>query len=522
MVAHALRAREDHVVVGHDHAAPAVDLADAADEPVGGRARDQLLARAPALLRGEQQRPVLDERAVVDEVGEVLARGALAALVAARDRVRARRRRGRSRGARARRAGRRALRRRAARRPLTWASRGASRGSSVSSSWPSSTASPTATASARTTPSASASTSCSIFIASSTTSGVPAATCASGGVRDRDDDRGERRGQRVLGVRGHRGIIADGDRERRAAYGGEHCPPAPARLRAKQLPSRAMSSAEHQQTPAERREVLKELLARARSCERCPELAATRKTVVFGAGNADAELMFIGEAPGASEDEQGVPFVGRAGKLLEKLLDEIGLLRTDVFIANTLKCRPPGNRDPLPSEIENCQDYLLQPGRADPADGDLHARQLLDEAAARRSDGDHAPARPGARCSCSARARCACTRSSIRRPRCTRRGCSRRCARTSRACPRCSRSGRPSSRRRRQIAASAAPVPEPQPEPLPRAAAAGGVLSGPIRARSARSVLDTCPAQHSQQNRDILQKNENYSTGPQVGRKGCR
>ncbi len=121
-----------------------------------------------------------------------------------------------------------------------------------------------------------------------------------------------------------------------------------------------MSSAEHQQTPAERREVLKELLARARSCERCPELAATRRTVVFGAGNADAELMFIGEAPGASEDEQGVPFVGRAGKLLEKLLDEIGLLRTDVFIANTLMCRPPGNRDPLPSELENCHDYLLQ------------------------------------------------------------------------------------------------------------------------------------------------------------------
>ncbi len=74
---------------------------------------------------------------------------------------------------------------------------------------------------------------------------------------------------------------------------------------------------------------------------RCAELAATRKTVVFGAGNADAELMFVGEAPGASEDEQGVPFVGRAGKLLEKLLGEIGMARADVFIANVLKCRPP-------------------------------------------------------------------------------------------------------------------------------------------------------------------------------------
>jgi DNA polymerase len=112
-------------------------------------------------------------------------------------------------------------------------------------------------------------------------------------------------------------------------------------------------------TPAsERREALKALLAQARGCVRCPELAATRKTVVFGAGNADAELMFVGEAPGASEDEQGLPFVGRAGKLLEQLLEEIGMARADVFIANVLKCRPPGNRDPLPVEIENCQDYL--------------------------------------------------------------------------------------------------------------------------------------------------------------------
>jgi DNA polymerase len=113
-------------------------------------------------------------------------------------------------------------------------------------------------------------------------------------------------------------------------------------------------------TAFERREALKGVFAQARGCLRCPELAATRKTVVFGAGNADADLMFIGEAPGASEDEQGVPFVGRAGKLLEKLLEEIGLSRTEVFIANTLKCRPPGNRDPLPVEIENCQEYLLR------------------------------------------------------------------------------------------------------------------------------------------------------------------
>jgi DNA polymerase len=114
------------------------------------------------------------------------------------------------------------------------------------------------------------------------------------------------------------------------------------------------------QNPSARRELLKDLLVQARGCVRCPELAETRHTVVFGAGNANAELMFVGEAPGANEDQQGVPFVGRAGKLLEGLLQEIGLERADVFIANVLKCRPPGNRDPLPVEIENCQDYLLR------------------------------------------------------------------------------------------------------------------------------------------------------------------
>jgi uracil-DNA glycosylase len=119
-----------------------------------------------------------------------------------------------------------------------------------------------------------------------------------------------------------------------------------------------MSAQESERSPAERREALKEVWEQARGCPRCPELVATRKTVVFGAGNADAELMFVGEAPGATEDEQGVPFVGRAGKLLEKLLEEIGLARSEVFICNVLKCRPPNNRDPLPVEIDNCKEYL--------------------------------------------------------------------------------------------------------------------------------------------------------------------
>jgi DNA polymerase len=113
-------------------------------------------------------------------------------------------------------------------------------------------------------------------------------------------------------------------------------------------------------TPAQRREALKGVLAQVQGCVRCSELAAARRNVVFGAGNADADLMFIGEAPGASEDEQGLPFVGQAGKLLEKLLGEIGLSRSEVFIANVLKCRPPGNRDPLPVEIENCREYLYR------------------------------------------------------------------------------------------------------------------------------------------------------------------
>ena len=107
----------------------------------------------------------------------------------------------------------------------------------------------------------------------------------------------------------------------------------------------------------ERRELLKEVWEEARVCVRC-QLHQTRTTVVFGAGNADAELMFVGEAPGANEDRLGLPFVGQAGKLLDTLLSEIGLERTEVFIANTLKCRPPDNRDPLPREIEACQDYL--------------------------------------------------------------------------------------------------------------------------------------------------------------------
>ena len=92
-------------------------------------------------------------------------------------------------------------------------------------------------------------------------------------------------------------------------------------------------------------------------CTKCA-LAGGRTQVVFGSGDPDADLMFVGEAPGFHEDKQGVPFVGAAGKLLDQLLAGIGLTREDVFVANVLKCRPPGNRDPLPEEIQACEGHL--------------------------------------------------------------------------------------------------------------------------------------------------------------------
>jgi DNA polymerase len=112
-----------------------------------------------------------------------------------------------------------------------------------------------------------------------------------------------------------------------------------------------MSSAE------DRRERLIELYREVSECTRCP-LHSERTKAVFGNGNANADLMFIGEAPGADEDRQGLPFVGRAGQLLNKLLEEVGLSREDVFVANILKSRPPGNRDPQPEEIEACWPFL--------------------------------------------------------------------------------------------------------------------------------------------------------------------
>src|SRR3954471_13762979 len=179
--------------------------------------------------------------------------------------------------------------------------------------------------------------------------------------------RGRRR-RRVSGVRVGEGreaaldlscsAAAPDDGEPATAAGGQarHEPgrrqgALQAAARGREAPRQLMSDADS------RREALVEVYNEAAVCELCP-LSETRNRVVFGSGNADADLMFVGEAPGAEEDRQGVPFVRRAGGFLTGLLEGIGMKRDDVFIANVLKCRPPGNRDPQPEEIDSCRPYL--------------------------------------------------------------------------------------------------------------------------------------------------------------------
>jgi len=106
-------------------------------------------------------------------------------------------------------------------------------------------------------------------------------------------------------------------------------------------------------------ETLEQIRADLGDCQRC-KLAPTRKTIVFGDGNPHAELMFIGEGPGADEDEQGIPFVGRAGKLLNKIMQMVGLKREEVYICNIVKCRPPMNRTPETDEVETCSPFLYR------------------------------------------------------------------------------------------------------------------------------------------------------------------
>jgi DNA polymerase len=115
----------------------------------------------------------------------------------------------------------------------------------------------------------------------------------------------------------------------------------------------------HQEdSPAVVYETMDEIRDAIVNCRKCP-LHKTRKNVVFGEGNESAKLVFVGEAPGADEDRQGRPFVGRAGQKLTQIIEAMGLSRSDVFIANVLKCRPPDNRNPLPDEIKACEPYLI-------------------------------------------------------------------------------------------------------------------------------------------------------------------
>ncbi len=109
---------------------------------------------------------------------------------------------------------------------------------------------------------------------------------------------------------------------------------------------------------AQRQDALCSLAAIVAKCRRCTELATTRKQTVFGVGNPNARIMFIGEAPGADEDAQGEPFVGEAGQLLNKIIIACKMTREEIYICNVLRCRPPGNRNPLPQEASNCREFL--------------------------------------------------------------------------------------------------------------------------------------------------------------------
>ncbi len=124
-------------------------------------------------------------------------------------------------------------------------------------------------------------------------------------------------------------------------------------------PARVMSLFDAPAPPRPEHETLEEIRADLGDCHRC-KLAGGRKTIVFGEGNPHAKVMFIGEGPGADEDEQGRPFVGRAGQLLNRMLQLVGIKREDVYIANVVKCRPPGNRAPEKDEVEACSPFLYR------------------------------------------------------------------------------------------------------------------------------------------------------------------
>lgn len=133
--------------------------------------------------------------------------------------------------------------------------------------------------------------------------------------------------------------------------------PAPALFEAPAARSQALGP-RSEVSREERARQLDALKCRVAECVRCQELAGQRTQTVFGVGNPEAKIMFIGEAPGADEDRLGEPFVGKAGQLLDKIITACKLKREEIYICNILRCRPPGNRTPLPSEAENCREWL--------------------------------------------------------------------------------------------------------------------------------------------------------------------
>src|SRR5690349_101557 len=130
-------------------------------------------------------------------------------------------------------------------------------------------------------------------------------------------------------------------------------------LRAPTPPPQALNLFEAPPPARRERETLEQIRADLGDCQRC-RLASGRKTIVFGQGNARAQLIFVGEGPGADEDEQGLPFVGRAGQLLNRMLQAADIRREDVYICNVVKCRPPGNRTPERDEVEACSPFLFR------------------------------------------------------------------------------------------------------------------------------------------------------------------
>lgn len=144
------------------------------------------------------------------------------------------------------------------------------------------------------------------------------------------------------------GIVLDRERRRPLSY-----------LDASQDVKRIDKSLSVQEMPVEVKPTLPGVREELGDCRRCP-LHDTRQNLVFGEGNPQSEVVFVGEAPGADEDRQGRPFVGRAGQLLTKIIEAMGLKREEVYICNILKCRPPGNRNPLPGEIATCEPFLVR------------------------------------------------------------------------------------------------------------------------------------------------------------------